>query len=172
MIRVVHPGSGSWFFTHPGSLFRSKRHRTPDPQHCYLLFFTSEMLWTLLLLLSGCPWLWPSSSHSWPSSWSTSSHPMIPGKFLLHIPLKNVCSSEDSGWNVPSQIISNTVGYITSSCVSQLECRVANRCFPSLTDVRAQINQVSKNLNYSSHHTAVVHTGFLLCWCPFLCRTY
>ncbi len=34
MIRVVHPGSGSWFFTHP-RLPGSKRHRVsdPDPQH-------------------------------------------------------------------------------------------------------------------------------------------
>ncbi len=32
MIRVVHPESGSWFFTHPGSrIQRSKRHRIPDP---------------------------------------------------------------------------------------------------------------------------------------------
>ncbi len=39
MIRVVHPGSGSWFFTHPGSrgtkgtgsrIQRSKRHQIPD----------------------------------------------------------------------------------------------------------------------------------------------
>ncbi len=34
-IRVVHPGSGSWFFTHPGSR-GSKRHRMPDLQHCLL----------------------------------------------------------------------------------------------------------------------------------------
>ncbi len=37
MIRVVHPGSGSCFFTHLGSqIQRSKRHRTPnpDPQQC------------------------------------------------------------------------------------------------------------------------------------------
>ncbi len=37
MIRVVHHGSGSWFFTHPGSRIQgSKRHRmlNPDPQHC------------------------------------------------------------------------------------------------------------------------------------------
>ncbi len=32
MVRVVHPGSGSWFFTHPGSRIQgSKRHRIPDP---------------------------------------------------------------------------------------------------------------------------------------------
>ncbi len=31
MILVVHPGSGSWFFTHPGSRIQgSKRHRIPD----------------------------------------------------------------------------------------------------------------------------------------------
>ncbi len=38
MVRVVHPGSGSWFFTHPGSWIQgSKRHRIPDPdpQHCW-----------------------------------------------------------------------------------------------------------------------------------------
>ncbi len=34
MIRVVHPGSESWLFTHPGSRIQgSKRHRIPDPQH-------------------------------------------------------------------------------------------------------------------------------------------
>ncbi len=36
MIRVVHLGSLSWFFTHPGSRIQwSKRHRIPDsdPQH-------------------------------------------------------------------------------------------------------------------------------------------
>ncbi len=41
MIRVVHPGSGSVFFTHPGSRIQgSKRHRIPDPQHC-LIYFTT-----------------------------------------------------------------------------------------------------------------------------------
>jgi hypothetical protein len=42
MIRVVHSGSGSRIFTHPGSRSQgSKRHRipapypVPDPQHCY-----------------------------------------------------------------------------------------------------------------------------------------
>ena len=41
MIQVVHPGSGSWFFTHPGSLIeRSKRHRIPDPQQCTIYFFS------------------------------------------------------------------------------------------------------------------------------------
>ena len=37
MIRVVHPGSGWWLFTHPRFRIRgSKRHRIPDPdpQHC------------------------------------------------------------------------------------------------------------------------------------------
>jgi hypothetical protein len=47
MIRVVHPGSGSLFFTHPGSMGQngtgsqihgSKRHRIPDPQHRGKLF--------------------------------------------------------------------------------------------------------------------------------------
>jgi hypothetical protein len=34
MIRDVLPGSGSWFFTHPGSQIQgSKRHRIPEPQH-------------------------------------------------------------------------------------------------------------------------------------------
>jgi hypothetical protein len=36
MIWVVHPGSGSRLFTHPGSRMgkkKSKRHRIPDPQH-------------------------------------------------------------------------------------------------------------------------------------------
>ncbi len=34
MIWVVHPGSGSWLFTLPGSRIQgSKRHRIPDPQH-------------------------------------------------------------------------------------------------------------------------------------------
>jgi hypothetical protein len=34
MIRVVHPGSGSWFFTHPRSPIQgSKRHRIPDPPY-------------------------------------------------------------------------------------------------------------------------------------------
>jgi hypothetical protein len=40
MIRVVHPGSGSLLFTHPGSRIQgSKRHRIPDPdpQHCIIL---------------------------------------------------------------------------------------------------------------------------------------
>ncbi len=38
-ILVVHPGSGFWFFTHPGSRGQ-KRHRIPDPdpQHCVLLW--------------------------------------------------------------------------------------------------------------------------------------
>jgi hypothetical protein len=32
MIRLVHPGSGSCFFTHPESQIQeSKRHWTPDP---------------------------------------------------------------------------------------------------------------------------------------------
>ncbi len=37
MIRDVHPGSWTWFLTHPGSRIQgSKRHRIPDqdPQHC------------------------------------------------------------------------------------------------------------------------------------------
>jgi hypothetical protein len=35
MIWIVHPGSGSGLFTHPGSRIQgSKRHRIPDPQHC------------------------------------------------------------------------------------------------------------------------------------------
>ncbi len=35
MIRDVHPGSGSWIFTHTGSWIQgSKMHRIPDPQHC------------------------------------------------------------------------------------------------------------------------------------------
>ncbi len=35
MIRVAHPGSGYWFFTHPESLIQgSKRHRIPDPEQC------------------------------------------------------------------------------------------------------------------------------------------
>ncbi len=37
MIRDVHPGFGSWFFTHTGSWIQgSKMHRIPDPdpQHC------------------------------------------------------------------------------------------------------------------------------------------
>ncbi len=34
MIRVVHPGSGCWLFTHPGSRIQGpKRHRIPDPEH-------------------------------------------------------------------------------------------------------------------------------------------
>jgi hypothetical protein len=34
MIQVVHPRSGSWFFTHPGSQIQgSKGHRIPE--HCY-----------------------------------------------------------------------------------------------------------------------------------------
>ena len=40
MIQDVHPGSGSWFFTHPGSRIQgSKKHRIPDPDphHWYLL---------------------------------------------------------------------------------------------------------------------------------------
>jgi len=37
MIVVVHPGSGSWFFTHPGSRIQgSKRHHIPCQQHCFL----------------------------------------------------------------------------------------------------------------------------------------
>jgi hypothetical protein len=42
-IRVVHPGSGSGFFTHSGSRLQgSKRHRIPDPdpQHCLPNCFT------------------------------------------------------------------------------------------------------------------------------------
>ncbi len=32
MLWVVHPGSGSWFFTYPGSRIQgSERHRIPDP---------------------------------------------------------------------------------------------------------------------------------------------
>ncbi len=33
MIWDVHPGSGSWLFTHPG-FWGSKRHRIPDPDPC------------------------------------------------------------------------------------------------------------------------------------------
>ncbi len=34
MIQDFHPGSGSWFFAHPGSRIQgSKRRRIPDPQH-------------------------------------------------------------------------------------------------------------------------------------------
>ncbi len=42
MIRVVHPGSGSWLFTHPGSR-GSKRHRIPDPQQ-RMGFFAKQMM--------------------------------------------------------------------------------------------------------------------------------
>ncbi len=98
-------------FTHPGSRIQgTKRHRFPDPGSgsatMLTLFFTRVMLWTLLLLLSGCPWLWPSSSRSWPSSWSTSSHPMIPGKFtFLTYSAQKCLLKERFGWSVPSQII-------------------------------------------------------------------
>ncbi len=45
MIRVVHPGSGSWFFTHPGSRGQKGRHRIPDPdpQHWFHLFLTQSL---------------------------------------------------------------------------------------------------------------------------------
>jgi hypothetical protein len=42
MIRVVHPGSGCWLSTLPGSRIQgSKRHRIPDPdpQHCVYSWF-------------------------------------------------------------------------------------------------------------------------------------
>ncbi len=45
MIRDAHPGSGSWFFTLPGSRIQgSKRHRIPDPdpQHCFERCFTAR----------------------------------------------------------------------------------------------------------------------------------
>ncbi len=58
-IRVVHPGSRSWFFTHPGSQIQgSKRHRIPDPQHCWQLSF---LCYAAHLPYSSCsPW-----RHSW-----------------------------------------------------------------------------------------------------------
>jgi hypothetical protein len=41
MIRDVHPGSGSWFFTHTGSRIQgSKRPRIPEPQHCLVVLVT------------------------------------------------------------------------------------------------------------------------------------
>jgi hypothetical protein len=46
MIRVVHPGSGSWLFIHPVSRIQgSKRHRIPDPdpQPCLLHPFISRL---------------------------------------------------------------------------------------------------------------------------------
>ncbi len=64
MIRVVHPRSGSWFFTHPGSRIQgSKRHRIPDldPQHCFfahvaelfVIFSHVTQFWTRSELDSG-----------------------------------------------------------------------------------------------------------------------
>jgi hypothetical protein len=48
MIRIVHPGSGSWFFTHPGSRIQgSKRHRIPDPEHLY----SFSCMWRGILFL-------------------------------------------------------------------------------------------------------------------------
>ncbi len=51
MIRVVHPGSGSWFFTHPGYRIQGQKgtgSRIPDPQHwtflCTSVFFVEEFL--------------------------------------------------------------------------------------------------------------------------------
>jgi hypothetical protein len=53
MIWVVHPGSGSWVFTHPRSRIQeSKRHRIPDPdpQHCIFDYFVH-------LYILALPWI-------------------------------------------------------------------------------------------------------------------
>jgi hypothetical protein len=37
MIRVIHPGSGSRILIfYPSRIQGSKRHRIPDPQHCFM----------------------------------------------------------------------------------------------------------------------------------------
>jgi hypothetical protein len=46
MIRVVHSGPGSWFFTHPGSRIQGSKRRQipdPDPQHCRRLIQLCEL---------------------------------------------------------------------------------------------------------------------------------
>jgi hypothetical protein len=57
MILDVHPGFGSWFFTHPGSLIHgSKRHRILDPDRMYFFidnFADSKMRCTILSLHQG-----------------------------------------------------------------------------------------------------------------------
>jgi len=62
LIRVVHPGSESWFFTHPGSRIQgSKRHRIPDPdpQHCYVVKETAVVL--RAVPSPGSTWASPAS---------------------------------------------------------------------------------------------------------------
>ncbi len=44
MIRVVHPGSGCWISTHPGSRIQgSKRHRIPDPRSASATLLTTVL---------------------------------------------------------------------------------------------------------------------------------
>ncbi len=51
MIRVVHPGSGSLHFTHPGSRIQgSKRHRIPDPDPQNWLIPLTILIFSLLSL--------------------------------------------------------------------------------------------------------------------------
>ncbi len=86
MIRDVHPGSGSWFFTHPGAGSATLIFC------CYLwkvLFYTFFLSIVVLFLLfvenagvmrcntSNSSVIWPSSSSSSPSSAWPSSCPSI-----------------------------------------------------------------------------------------------
>ncbi len=60
MIRDVHPESGSWFFTHPGSWIQgSKRHRIPDPATLIVMIWYScwlELLNTKITLEHTAVW--------------------------------------------------------------------------------------------------------------------
>ncbi len=54
MIRVVHPGSGSILFTHPGSRIQgSKRHRIPDPDPQHRFHVGSWLFWLVVGCLQG-----------------------------------------------------------------------------------------------------------------------
>ncbi len=54
MIRVVHPGSGSWFFTHPVSRIQGpKRHRIPDPDPFYNRTYKKKFMIDNFLLNKG-----------------------------------------------------------------------------------------------------------------------
>ncbi len=53
LIQVVHPGSGSWFFIHPGSRDQKgtgSQIPDPDPQH-----WRNSSIYTLKLLQEACP---------------------------------------------------------------------------------------------------------------------
>ncbi len=71
MIRVVHPGSGSWFFTHPGSQIQgSKKYRILDPGSgsATPVLFTYLSCWPRFpRWVAGIFPPWPAAGALWPA---------------------------------------------------------------------------------------------------------